>query len=427
MVLLTLLAALISCAPRPPVPPDPLTPTDAPQTVSRRWKGPTVVAKARVIAVGDLLMHGMVQKSAALGNRLGAAGESLNHEGFPVLFEHVDDYLRSADLTFANLETPVAPKANKGTRQFVFNVSAAFLPALQDVGFDVVSFANNHVYDQGRDGFVETLDNLEGSKLTFVGAGRTCDQSQAPKMTETNGIKVAWLGASKVYTDNLNAAETEACSFAYDRDKALAAVKAARAAGAEIVIFSIHWGQEYKTAPSQAEVDDAHALMDGGVDLIIGHHPHVLQPVEIYATPDGRRAVVAYSLGNFISNQSAWYLFGTQQDHHGYTRDGLALQVDLVKKDYGPGPDGSPQVKVELANVLGVPLWTDNNSKGNAETPLIRTVLIDEELKATQAALEAEKDWEKSLALKRRIELLNARREAIIGVIGAELLPPLPE
>ena len=92
MVLLTLLAALISCAPRPPVPPDPLTPTDAPQTVSRRWKGPTVVAKARVIAVGDLLMHGMVQKSAALGNRLGAAGESLNHEGFPVLFEHVDDY-----------------------------------------------------------------------------------------------------------------------------------------------------------------------------------------------------------------------------------------------------------------------------------------------------------------------------------------------
>ena len=80
-----------------------------------------------------------------------------------------------------------------------------------------------------------------------------------------------------------------------------------------------------------------------------------------------------------------------------------------------------------LANVLGVPLWTDNNSKSNAETPLIRTVLIDEELKATQAALEAEKDWEKSLALKRRIELLNARREAIIGVVGAELLPPLPE
>lgn len=421
-----LLVLALACGPRPPMAPEPLSPAAVP-TLPRGWTGPALVAKARVMAVGDLLMHTNVKNSAKAADQRGPDGASLNSEGYEALFSRAAPLLQTADLAFANLETPIAPRHDKGTGSMVFNAPVALLRGLEQAGFDVVSFANNHVYDQGRDGFVETLEHLGASKLVSLGAGPSCAAAREPRFTEVNGIRVAWLAASKVYNSNLNQGEDQACSFAFERQAALAAVAAARAQGAEVVIFSLHWGREYKLLPDAAEVEDAHALLDGGVDLLLGHHPHVLQPVEIYPAADGRITAVAYSLGNFISNQGYWFQPGVSTVSSGNTRDGLILQVDLVRKDYGPGPDGQPQVRVELAGLQVLPTWTDNDAgRIVAPAPEVRATPIDAELARLQAALAQEQDPAAALALKRRIEHLTLRRETIASTVGPGLLPPLP-
>lgn len=414
-----LLTLLLACGPRPPMAP-PAPEATAVPTLPKRWEGPALIADLRLVAVGDVLMHTNVKNSAK------AANED-PQKGLEALFEYIEPTISGADIAFANLETPVAPDHHKGTRSMVFNAPPELLPALSAVGFDVLSFANNHVYDQGRDGFQETMERLDSSGMTWIGGGDTCEAARAPKMVEQEGIKVAFIGASKVFNDNMNRGEDEACAFELDVSQALASAELARQDGADVVIVSVHWGREYRTHPEQAEMDDARALIAGGVDLVIGHHPHVVQPIEVIPREDGSVGVIAYSLGNFISNQRYDYVHGVQPLEHGNPRDGLALQLDIVKKDYGPAPDGSPQVRVELANVMGVPLWTDNDAGRIVHpTPTIRVVRTDSALKSAGEALLSATTAEEDLAAKKRIALLEDRWDQVEEIVGEGLMPPHP-
>jgi poly-gamma-glutamate synthesis protein (capsule biosynthesis protein) len=117
-----------------------------------------------------------------------------------------------------------------------------------------------------------------------------------------------------------------------DRARAVELVRAA-AAEHDAVVVSLHWGDEYTTQPRPADVELAHALCDAGALVVIGHHPHVLQPVEVYRRPDGNSAVIAYSLGNFISNQSRNYVHGVTPASVAATRDGALLRVRLARRD----------------------------------------------------------------------------------------------
>jgi poly-gamma-glutamate synthesis protein (capsule biosynthesis protein) len=403
----------------------PLETTTTPEArVERRYSFPKELASARVIAVGDVLVHGNVKNSAKAAAQFDGAGVTVNHDGWSTLFEHVDTLISDADIAFANLETPVAPDHHIGTRSMVFNAPSVLLPALSEVGFDILSFANNHVYDQGRPGFLETMERLEAAPLEFTGAGHTCAEAQAHKMLEANGIRIAFLAASDIYNDNLNLEDDVPCSFELEPTAVIGAVETARAAGADIVVLSIHWGREYRTKPEQKQIDMAHTLMEGGVDVILGHHPHVVQPIEVYETSDGRRAITAFSLGNFISNQAYWYEFGVHKAHRGNSRDGIALQFDVVKKDYGKGPDGEPQLRTEIVDVVAVPLWTDNDAGAVVvSAPTIRVVMIDEELQEAHKALAAATEPEESLALKKRIEMLEVRRWQIQSIVGDRFMP----
>jgi poly-gamma-glutamate synthesis protein (capsule biosynthesis protein) len=404
-------------------PPLPESTGDVP-VLPARWDGPAELSRVHIVAVGDLLMHTNVKNSAKAANALDADGNTTNHSGFPDLFEHVAPWISDADLAFANLETPVAPKSNNGTASMVFNVHPDLLPALSASGFDVLSFANNHVYDQGRDGLVETMELLDASGMTWIGSGDTCADARAYRLTQVNDITIAWIGASKVHNSNLNLTDDDPCTFVLDVEQTLTEAQAARDAGADLVIASVHWGREYRLAPEAVEVADAQALMDGGVDLVLGHHPHVVQPVEIRHTPDGRVAVTAYSLGNFISNQRYDYVHGVHPLDHGNPRDGLALELDVVRKDYGPGPDGERQIRVELANVQAVPLWTDSDAMRIVHpSPTIRVVRMHTELDAAYAALDAAQTPEDALAAKQRIELLEDRWDQVEAVVGEGLLP----
>ena len=152
----------------------------------------------------------------------------------------------------------------------------------------------------------------------------------------------------------------------------LAAVKAARAQ-CDLLVVSVHWGIEYATAPRPEDVDMAHKMMEAGATVIVGAHPHVLQPIETYKTQDGRDTVIFYSLGNFLSNQSRSYVDGLNPDSNGEPRDEMIGLFSAVKKDYGPAG-----VRVELGHVGILPVWEDNNrnemAAGREKKPVIKPV-----------------------------------------------------
>jgi poly-gamma-glutamate synthesis protein (capsule biosynthesis protein) len=382
------------------------------------------LAVATLGAVGDVLMHEAVKRSAE------THGAGALDGGYTWLFSPVADLLSAPDITFANLETPVAPDAGTGSRAFVFNAPPAVLGALARAGVDLVSFANNHAFDQGRAGFEETLRRLDAARIRYVGAG-PAGRAQGPVLLEVNGLRLAFLGYAHFFNGDGNACPPRAagCLQASELDRARA-VEDVRAAAAisDAVIVSLHWGDEYQPQPREADVELAHRLADAGALVVLGHHPHVLQPVELYRRSDGKTAVVAYSLGNFISNQSRNYVPELTPDPVAATRDGALLRVTLARRDYGRGV-----VEVEVAGTDFLPLWTENDTveidrkREPARRPAIRVVAVDRALAGVRAELarfpaevppERRAEW---VRLRRRESMLAGRKAAIAAVLGEDL------
>jgi len=407
----------VACAdPRPAAPP-PVEATEAPEVATPR----RVVredARARIVAVGDIMMHGMVKKTAA------DHSETAGHEGFDMLWSEVAPTLKAADLAFGNLETPIAPDHHKGVRQMVFNAPPVVLDSLAHAGFDVVSFANNHVYDQGRDGFLETVERLDEHSLAFIGAGRTCADARRATLLEANGITIGWIGSTDLYNQNLNTTDDEACAATFGVDWVLEETTAARAAGAELVIVSVHWGVEYATEPLAEHREAATALIDGGVDVVLGHHPHVLQPLEIHTAPDGRRGLISYSMGNFVSNQSAWYVHPLHSGAAGNPRDGLLLGFDVVRKDYGKGADGQAVLRTELAAVEAMPLWTRNNTHHRRGQPVDIHVESTAQRWSNLCAALDDASVDDQVQLLREADTLAVRWKQVGGILGPAFIGP---
>ncbi len=403
----------------------PLAPAPAPEAPVR------VLARATVGAVGDVLMHDAVKRSAETHGRGAPAA------GFSWLFSPIADLLSAPDVTFANLETPIAPGAKGGTREYVFNAPPDAVAALRGAGVDVVSVANNHAFDQGRPGFEETLARVQAGGLRTVGAG-PADRAAGPVAVSAGGLTLAFLGWAHFFNQDGNACPpapsgAPPCLQAaqLDRGRAVEAVRTA-AREADAVIVSLHWGVEYEPQPRAEDVDLAHALADAGALVVLGHHPHVLQPVELYRRTDGQIAVIAYSLGNFVSNQSRKYVHGVTPEKVAATRDGLLLRVALARRDYGRGV-----VRVEVDGADALPLWTDNDTAeidpkaSPGRRAAIRVVAVDralEEVRAELARFPAtvpEPSQPRFIALRRREALLASRRAAVGAVVGDDLVRTL--
>jgi poly-gamma-glutamate synthesis protein (capsule biosynthesis protein) len=256
---------------------------------------------------------------------------------------------------------------------------------------------------------------------------------------EAGGLALAFLGYATFFNQEGNAcpkpvAGAAPCQQAsqLDRKRIVEDVRAA-AAGADGVVVSLHWGVEYDSQPRAEDVELAHALVDAGALVVLGHHPHVLQPVELYRAADGHLGVIAYSLGNFVSNQSRNYVPGVTPDKVAATRDGALLKVALVRRDYGRGV-----VRVEVDGADFVPLWTENDTveidrkREPARRAAIRVVAVDRALAETRAELARfadpvpAADQARFVALRKREALLVARRAAVAGLLGEELVrvPP---
>ncbi|RCW45609.1 CapA family protein [Paenibacillus prosopidis] len=221
----------------------------------------------------------------------------MQREGYDFLYKKSLLYLSEPDLTAGNLEHPVTSGGVpvEGT-PYVFKGSPDALPALREAGFDVVSLANNHALDQGVEGMLDTMKHLEEAGISHMGAGRDDTEAFSPVIKEVRGIKIAYIGISRVVPFASWKADKNVAGVAetYETKRAVAAIAKAKDQ-ADIVVVMVHWGKERVDQPEPYQKDFARQYIDAGADLVIGSHPHVLQGFEMY-----KGKWIAYSLGNFI-------------------------------------------------------------------------------------------------------------------------------
>ncbi|MEC0211602.1 CapA family protein [Paenibacillus ehimensis] len=230
----------------------------------------------------------------------------LQKNGYDYPYKYVKPYLEKADITVANLETPITTRGAAQEKEYVYRSSPKALPELKRAGVDLVNLANNHSMDYGVEGLLDTLGYLEAQDIKRVGAGRNADEAYEHVIIEQKGMKIAFLGFSRVIPDTSWYAGQSKPGMAetYSTKLAFEAIGKARAE-ADLVVVIAHWGEERKAYPVKSQTDLARQYIDQGADLIVASHPHVVQGFEQY-----KGKWIAYSMGNFIfttnDNPNTW-------------------------------------------------------------------------------------------------------------------------
>ncbi|MBM7616267.1 CapA family protein [Alkaliphilus hydrothermalis] len=304
-----------------------------------------------ISGVGDIMVHGPQIRAQFQSDT-----QKYNFENN---FKHVQEYLKNSDLMLGNLETTFGG-ADKGYSSFpYFNTPDELANALKKAGFDALATANNHSYDTGHEGIIRTLDVLQKEGLKTFGT-RKNTKGKSYSILDIKGIKVG-LSAYTFETPRwgefktINAIripkEVEGLidSFCYEfLEEDLVAikerVKEIKKEGAELVVFYMHWGNEYKGKPNNYQRQIAQALSDYGVDIIFGSHPHQIQSMEVInSKAEDKQTVVIYSLGNFLSNQRYEILNNRK------TEDGIIVNIKMRKNLLND--------KIEMQEISYVPTW----------------------------------------------------------------------
>jgi poly-gamma-glutamate synthesis protein (capsule biosynthesis protein) len=285
-------------------------------------------------AVGDVLLHSPLQQQAVA-----------NPAHFRSLWAPVADLIARADTMYANHEGPSAKGVALGGRTvtdpgFVFdNVVYTSYPQFnyhnslaQDLvasGFDVVSTANNHAMDRRAIGADRTLDALDAAGLPHTGTRRNGSSESWYTQTSANGINIAWIACS-FSTNGLPDSNHQVLGCWSDEDQIKDMIQSLKTR-VDAVVITPHWGVEYTANPSKDQRDLAHRLLDDGATLVLGSHPHVLEPWEKYTTKDGRETFVIYSLGNFVSGQSQLARRSTILLYVGLTKTAAGIAINGVR------------------------------------------------------------------------------------------------
>jgi len=233
----------------------------------------------KILFVGDIMMTRSVE----------ARIKSLNKK-FIFPFLNILDYLRSFDYVIANLEGAISDKGTKMGSKYSFRMKPDVAEALSKTNINVVNLANNHIFDYGKIAFEDTLKNLEKNNIKYFG------NSYEPLIIEKEGIKIGFLGFSD-FLKHLEVKENK-IGIAVVNDNLSEIIKKAKEK-VDILIVSFHWGEEYKKIANERQRKLAKIAIDSGADLVIGHHPHVIQDIEKY-----KGKFIFYSLGNFIFDQN---------------------------------------------------------------------------------------------------------------------------
>lgn len=256
---------------------------------------------ARLMFLGDITCFSKQFVEAQIGR-----GYDFGYE-----FEIIKNVFAKSDLVAGNLETMIFPEAPYRTEKLVSeqnfhcNAPVEFLDAIRKAGVDVLTNANNHVLDTGAVGIGETIDYIE--QFGFIHTGSFKSDKKRYEMINVNGFKLALIAFATEFNnkkENLTAEGAEFLLNEYSEERAKVLIEDARKNGAEIVVTCIHWGTEHKLVQNSQQEEIAKTLAGLGYDCIIGSHPHVLQPYTVLET-DGKKVPVFYSLGNFVSHNSA--------------------------------------------------------------------------------------------------------------------------
>lgn len=238
----------------------------------------------QLVAVGDVMLGRGVY-------------EKIKEHGAAYPFEKTRETISKADVTFCNLECAVSPSSRRIFTNCNFCIRPEDAEGLKDAGFDVVSLANNHMFDCEKNGILSTVEFLKKEKIKFTGAGKTDKYALIPATIDSKNIRVGFLAFSAYPMSWVAVRKGDPSIAFYDSAEAAEAVGKLKQK-ADLVVVSMHWGDEYHKKPNSSQIRIAHQLIDAGADLVLGHHPHVLQEIEEY-----NGGVIVYSLGNFVFDQ----------------------------------------------------------------------------------------------------------------------------
>ncbi|WP_423921531.1 CapA family protein [Candidatus Poriferisodalis sp.] len=292
--------------------------------------------RARLVFTGDVLSHGPVTRQAH------ANGSSDLRYDYRPMFAQVRDSIASADLAICHLESPLSADNTDLSGYPLFNAPGDLAVGLSDAGYDGCSVASNHSLDRGIDGITATLEVLERHGLGHAGMARTPAEAAMPSIYVVNGIVIGHLSYTYGLNDIPLPPDRDWAVDVIDPDAIEAEAQAAVAAGAEFVILSIQWGPEYTSVPNASQRRLANNLLaDSDIDLIVGSHAHVPQPIGKVGDK-----FVMFGLGNFLTNQSPL----SCRSCPAATVDGVLVEVVLAE---------TPAGRIEVAALGATPTWVD--------------------------------------------------------------------
>ena len=343
---------------------------------------------ATIVSFGDTLCHKPVYNAAY--------DEETGIYDFSSMFKYVEKYFQNSTINIGNCESPMAGAERGYSGYPTFNAPEHLAIDLKELGVDIMTTANNHTLDKGFSGLSSTLDFLDNADIAHVGTSRTEEEQNTILFMDLNGIKTAFLA----YTYGTNGIpvpeDKEFCVNLIDEDLILRQIEQAKDEDAELIIASMHWGTEYQTTESKEQDRLAEFLIKNDVKIILGSHPHVLQPMKMLKveTDEGKEkeGLVVFSQGNFFSNQ-------TQEN----TRNTAIFNIE-VKKDGKTG-------EVTIEKVTYAPIYVNIKEPGAKD----RYELLDlnEIIRSYEAS---EETWSESM-----YELAIKERERCINLIGPEL------
>lgn len=340
--------------------------------------------------VGDVIIHERVRTR-----------EEKTNEGYQTIWENIQSYLDQADITYANLEGPVAPEYGGVTGFPMFNFPEKILPALQEHGFDVVSTANNHALDRQSKGIIKTIENLSKYKLLHTGtvaseANVTQDKETWWALTPIEGTtkSIAWLACTEMTNGNRDKENQVLYCFKHKEKIKTLIQKLKAMPDVAAIVLTPHWGEEDAFEIEPHVKAWGKTMLEEGASAIVGSHPHVVRKIQEYTTSDQRRTIVAYSLGNFVSNQP-------------WTKNKLSMLLYLKFKD------NQDQKPYELIEVKYIPLWTTRTIQKDGTSKYRIDAVWDEKKIPSEAAqiLKSELGNDKRIKDQKQFEqMLNIKK-----------------
>lgn len=364
------------------------------------------VKNITISAIGDIMAHDDQLKAQF--------DKDTNTYSFDNNFKYVKPYISNSDLAIGNLETTLAGPKAKYSSFPKFNSPDELADAIKDSGVDIVSTINNHTYDRGSDGVYRTIDVLNSKEIEHVGTQKN-DEDENFLIKDVDGVKLgitaysygqvygsttALNGLNIDYNDlnNLNIFNSSYVDIAFNEIKDTLDVMNNKETDLQVVI--LHWGDEYTRQPNEFQKELAKKLCDYGVDIIIGSHPHMVQPIEMIKSDENdNETLVIYSLGNFLSNQRNEIL------NKKYTEDGVIANIG-INKNLNTG-------ETKISNVEYIPTWVNkyNNKNGKLTYEIIPLINEKQFSKIDNLPLDkAKKSYDNTTSIIGSSDIINVAK-----------------